>query len=81
MRVSPFLLVSVTCIAAIAAVLVLSFSNALEMENLARESDSRYKQNVIDQSASLSRVIFAANRIQTLEPMPGKGLKLFWPGS
>ena len=72
LRVSPFLIVSLVALAAIAAVLFLSLSNAVEMEGLSRESDARYKQNVIDQSSSLSRVIFAANRILTLEPVPGE---------
>jgi two-component sensor histidine kinase len=49
---------------------VLLFVNIMELGKLAREDKDSYKENVIDQSSSLSRVIFAAHRLLMISPLP-----------
>ncbi len=71
-RLPPLLPLAILGAASLAALLALAFSNALELGKLAREDSASYKENVIDQSASLSRVIFAAHRVLIFSPLPGE---------
>lgn len=70
--VVPFLPIAALGTAILVAVLVLAYANAVELENLARENSSGYKENVIDQSSTLTRVIFAAHRVMGIAPLPGE---------
>ena len=71
-RIPPFLLPAILGSAAIAAMLALSMANAVGVARLAGEGYRSYRENVIDQSASLARVIFAAHRVVAFAPKPGE---------
>ncbi|MDP3176997.1 MAG: hypothetical protein Q8M76_03765, partial [Spirochaetaceae bacterium] len=58
-----YLIVAALGTIVLAVVFSLSLSSALEIEALADASYVGFKENVIEQSASLSRVIFAAYRV------------------
>jgi len=69
---SHFLLFTIIASATILTVSTLSFMNVVELGQLAKEDNNSYKENVIDQSSSLSRVIFAAHRVLTCVPIEGE---------
>jgi two-component sensor histidine kinase len=69
---APFLATVFLIVAAIAVILVLASSNAVDVERITNESYQDYRENVIDQSASLSRLIFAVHRVVAFSPAPGE---------
>ena len=71
-RFSSTVLVAVSIFAALVLMFALVLSNAVEQERLAREINAYHEEYISDPGASLNRVVFAAHRVLSVDPVPGE---------